>query len=458
MESSIKKPWEEKKLVVKNLSLWDENSRIPDYLLKSDENELIQILLKKYKLESFANEIIKDFDLPQIEKIVVWHDSSRNIVLEGNRRLATYKCLIDPSLIKDDDLKTKFLALKSRLSIDENFKLEAVVTNDKKQGMRFIDRKHYHGNNEEKWEQYERDHHIKRTKEVSENASYSSKEKESLFRVNLAEQVKEVDLPDEMKQKILGKGFVTTFYRVVGSTEGRKKLRYERLDYDLKIEDKDNFLSLLKVVIYNLLEKKTLDGKKVLNSRTLNDDIQLKNYLDSISANDTESVDKLVVKQKTSSTSSKTVKKSAQKRGKSKEEPFSSLVNPMLQLPKKCTDKIKGIYHELQTIDVSQCPTASSILVRILVEISTDEFLKKNNDHKKKNDELFKKINHVKDSYVTDQDLKKTIDLLHNELLTKKLNQVAHNTIFQATETSIKDLWKNLEKLFDFLIQGIASK
>lgn len=460
MATTSKNNWEIKQIAIKDLTLWDENSRIPDYLLNSNEQELIQILLKKYDLESFAGEVIKDFDLPQIEKIIVWDNKGKLMVLEGNRRLATYKCLINPALINDEDLKTKFEALGGRISINEHFKLEAVVTADKDEGMRFIERKHYYGNNEKRWEQYERDHHIKRTRDASASDTLSQKERDSIFRANLGEKVKLVDLPDEIKQKALGRGFATTFYRVVGSTQGRKKLKYERLDYDLRIEDQKEFLSLLKVVIYNLVNKETLDGKKRLNSRTLNEDAEIKDYLDSISINDGKEVDKLIASQRAAQTTGpiKYGKQSALKQRKSKEEKYFSLISPRLSLPNKTPEKIKSVFKELQKINVSDCPTASSVLARIMIEITTDEFLKKKGDTSKQNDELVKKINHIKSTYVTDADLKKTIDLLNNDLLTKKLNQVVHNTIFQATETTIKDLWKNLSHFFDFLIIGIKSK
>ena len=46
---------------------------------------------------------MSDFDLPQLEKIVVWNNSDSLIVLEGNKRLAGYKLLADPSIIIEED-------------------------------------------------------------------------------------------------------------------------------------------------------------------------------------------------------------------------------------------------------------------------------------------------------------------------------------------------------------------
>ncbi len=460
MASTSKQPWETKQISVKDLVLWDENSRIPDYLLDGEERDLILILLKQYELEKFAEEIIKDFDLPQLERIVVWRKKKQLVVLEGNRRLATYKCLIDPSIIDDDRLKSKFTQLKAKVDIDGNYKLESLVTDDRDQGMRFIERKHYYGNNERRWEQYERDHHIRRTRDASGD-TLSQKERDSIFRANLADKVKLVNLPDAMKRKVLGRGVATTFYRVVGGTEARKKLRYERLSYDLKIENEQEFLNLLKVIIFNILEKKTLDGSLTLNSRTLNDETAIRKYLNSIGPDQYTEVDSRIASSRTnrpSETSKTKAGKSKKKTKKPAIESFTSLVDPNLVLGRNCPNKTRVVFLELQRIDVSQCPTAASILVRILIEVTIDEFLKKKGEHSQRNLELVKKINYVKDKYINDPDLKKTVDVLNNDLLTKKLNQVAHNTVFLATETSIKDIWKNLFSFFKFLTPGIKNR
>lgn len=455
MKTTPNPTWTRRSFPISRPSLWDENARIPDYLRQSGEPELIRILFTKYGLERLAGEIVKDFDLPQLEKLVVWDDGRNLVVLEGNRRLAAYKCLSNPALVSDETLRKKFKVLKGRVRVGRNFRVEALVTTSKKEGMRFIDRKHYHGNHEKPWEQYERDHYIKRTREEGDPEKLTTKERSSIFRANLAEMVKRVSLPDKMKQEILGRGRATTFYRVVSSTPGLKKLKFEKLVYDLRIENETEFLALLKVIIFNLHRRKTLDGLKQLNSRTLNQESEIEDYLNSISISDERTVDELIAKeqpeQRPAGRSGRA--KAARRRRRARAKPYNTLIDPQLSLPNRTLKKINSVYGELQEINVSDCPTAVSILVRILIEISAKRFLQKKNDNTHLNSELVKKISHIKNNYVTDTDLKKTIELLQNDLLTKNLNQVAHNTIFQATESSIKDLWKNLQHFFEFLVK-----
>lgn len=452
--------WETKKIPIKHLVLWDENSRIPDYSRDENEGELLQELLKKYNLGFLAYEIIKDFDLPQLEKLVVWKTRGKNIVLEGNRRVAAYKCLINPNLVEYEHLRAKFEALKNRRQINDTLRLESVVTSNKEEGMRFVERKHYHGNNEISWNQYERDHHIRRARGEFKTG-LSAKERKSVFRTRLGEKVKLLDIPNKIKQEILGRGYATTFYRVVDNEQARKKLKYEKDDYDLFVdnENEKEFLSLLKVIVYNLYCKKTLDGAKFLNSRTLNKDSDIQEYLDYISADDAKEVDKLTKAERNKvPATKKPIKGIVGKAKRTKEEKYSSLICPRETLPEIKSDKIKEVFRELKEVDVAKCPTACTLLVRTLIEITINEYLKKKGDARKDGEALIKRINHVKDKYIKEQDLKDVVDLLNDDLLTKTLNKVVHNTIFSATETKIKDLWKNLSKFFNFLVNDPKMK
>ena len=127
---------------IKNLLLWDENARFPDKYFNKSEKELIDYFISKkdFKIKEFAEAIVKDFDLPQIEKIVVYKLGNKSIVLEGNRRLTAYKLLSNPNLTDDVKLKDVFKRLKSQITITNNLALECLITENKKEGLRYIDR------------------------------------------------------------------------------------------------------------------------------------------------------------------------------------------------------------------------------------------------------------------------------------------------------------------------------
>ena len=106
---------------------------------------------KDFEIETLSKEIVSDFDLPQLEKLVVFSDDEQKIVLEGNRRLAIYKLLDNPNLAPNDSLKNKFLDLKKKIIIDDNYSFDCLITDNKAEGFRFIERKHVKRNNEVGW-------------------------------------------------------------------------------------------------------------------------------------------------------------------------------------------------------------------------------------------------------------------------------------------------------------------
>ncbi len=183
-------------IAIKNLYLWDQNARFPDKYFNKSEKELIEYFVSKkdFKIRELAEAVVKDFDLPQNEAIIVYEYRKRLIVLEGNRRLTVYKLLSNPDLIGDPKLKIFLTRLKSRININDNFSLECLVTKDKDQGLRYIDRKHMNRNHEVGWGEAERAHY---------NARRGSARKKELFKIAIAKIIKKLNIPEDMKELLL---------------------------------------------------------------------------------------------------------------------------------------------------------------------------------------------------------------------------------------------------------------
>src|SRR5260370_15387305 len=152
---------------------------------------------------------------------------------------------------------------------------------------------------------------------------------------------------------------------------------------------------------------------------------------------------------------------------------YQTLINPAKSLPLTTPDKITEIYKELQTVTISGSRAAQhavGALLRILVEITAQEYLMKTQQfyYDKSNDfrnpadpgktysELHEKLKYI----ITNCGLPSNISqvlraLTGQQLMTAELNQVMHSTLFTASGTAIKDLWKNFEKVFDHLINEI---
>ena len=59
---------------INDLSLWDENARFPDKYFSKTEKELIEYFCSKkdFKVSELAEDVVKEFDLPQLEKLVIY--------------------------------------------------------------------------------------------------------------------------------------------------------------------------------------------------------------------------------------------------------------------------------------------------------------------------------------------------------------------------------------------------
>ena len=450
-----KNNWLQENIPIKDLSLWDENARFPDKYFSKPEKELISyfLLKKNFKILEFAKEIVNDFDLPQIEKIIVYRFEERNIVLEGNRRLVAYKLLSNPTLTNDPKIKAKFLELKSKIDIDDDFELECLITEEKEQGLRYIERKHLKKNNEVGWGDNEKAHHKTRRGKATQ------KEK---FKVALTQIIKRLKIPEAMKEEILGPGYITTFWRIIESQFAWKEYGF-KLDKKGKLNIKDkHFEEKLKVIILNTLNKKDFSGKKV-DSRSLNTNREKEKYLKSISKNDFKKAKSEIKKYEEQEKVSSEIdsKKSIPKSLPKPKGLFYSI-----NVPYRLRDSnLRLLYEELRDIEVDQFPNATHDLLRSFLECSLIVFFKKTGEyssiqkHGKHNPTLGEMLGHIikgKSKSITDASLIETIKHIKEDwgkpYSLQRLNMINHNEIWVSGPLDVKSSWAKLEPLFKLIL------
>ena len=448
-----------KNISIKDLTLWDENARFPDKYFNSDETELVAFFLSQpdYKINPLIEAIVKDFDLPQLEKLVVWSDNGQNIVLEGNRRLTAYKLLNNPELTKDSTLIRFLTEQKSRINISDSFMLECLVTEDKEKGFRYIDRKHYNGNNEVNWQDSERAHYSVRrgNKNIAE-----------LLKIGISKIVRELDLPEEMKEQILGSGYVTTFFRLITTSPAKKEYGYSITDGgELKIND-PNFKEKLKVIIYSVLNKKDIKGNDV-DSRSMNKIDKIEDFIKSVKVEDTQKVDEEIKKNTTEDIFGNrqiTVGSSAVKQ---KILPKSTNRNHLI--PSSCRlsiseTKINNIYLELRSdllIDDSDkaVPNAVGVLFRVFLEISIDYFLEKEGItlpfETKLSGKITKCAEIMESKSIANKkqltNIRKVATDKNHLLCIQNFHDYIHSYKTQPTSSDLKLKWDNLEEFFQLL-------
>lgn len=463
----MKNHFTKQNIAIKNLLLWDENARFPDKYFNKTEEELIKYFISKkdFKMTELADEVVNEFDLPQLEKLVIYELNGKKIVLEGNRRLAVYKLLDNPELTDNINLKNKFQALKTRIKINSDFELECLITKDKDQGFRYINRKHLRGNNEVSWGDNERAHH---------NARRGNASQKELLKVAITKRMKNLDFSEELKEQVLGHGFVTTFWRLIEQNPAWSIFGFNLDDNgDLKIKDKD-FDKKFKVIIFDVLQKSQFNNKLFSRLNTK----EIESYLNQISENDYKRVAEEIKKQtKTDLFGKKSTDIISTGDNGNRSTPKSSLRNYLI--PKTCVlkinpkeAKINNIYCELKNdllINDSKnaVPNAVGVLFRVFLEISLDYYAKMNSHGFKKLDTINQKISWVVESLEGKKYEKKKFNNINkvgsatrqkSYLSIENFHEYVHSTTTQPSSSELKSKWDNLQEFFELLWEDLNKK
>ena len=132
--------------------------------------------------------------------------------------------------------------------------------------------------------------------------------------------------------------------------------------------------------------------------------------------------------------------------------------------------KINKIFEELKQVQVKTCPNASSVLLRVFLELSVDAYLErydlvKNNaitacsSNENLNAKVCKVLNHMSQLGTMSNDLSKGIRAEINEknsvLSIESLNAYVHNEFFYPKADNLITGWDNIEIFFIQLWKSI---
>lgn len=473
----------ESRIALKDLNLWSENPRFPQVYFGKPENELIDYIISipHYKIKAFGKEIVEDFDMPIFEKLAIYDGDGSNIAYEGNRRLTVYKLLLNPDLTTDSEIKEYFTKLKRSINIDENYKIDCVISNEKKEALRYVNRKHLNSNNEVAWGTIE-----------NSNAKLrwlDNPDKLDIFKSNLSVIIRNLNIPIEDKDKVLGKGYVTTLFRILNTTTSAKFFNLAFDDDNNLIAENSDFLNKLEVIIYDILLGRTFNGK--IFSRLTAADVN--EYLKSIILFTEDEV--IVAKDEIISPEIEVDVKSEPnyENDDLDEKPESTNSNPAINdtnkgtsgavmpakapkiknkttlrkylIPKSCKltiaqNKINNIYRELRDdllLDDSlkAAPNAVGVLFRVFIEVSLDYYAeKKHGNFFKKDDGISTKINWVVNKMIEIGHPKKIFTNItivgssskqHSYLSIEKFHQYVHSSTLEPSPSELKSKWDLLE-------------
>ena len=106
------------------LKLDPKNPRLTVQEEGSTQDELLRIMIEKFKVAEIAESIIAAGFLP-FDPLIGWRHDGRVTILEGNRRVAAMKLLLDPALAPDRH-QDRWREMSGRLPTEHRAQIEAV--------------------------------------------------------------------------------------------------------------------------------------------------------------------------------------------------------------------------------------------------------------------------------------------------------------------------------------------
>ena len=141
------------KFQVSDLAFDLKNPRLAEFDLPDDESELIRILWETMDVQELVLSIAASGYFEH-EPVIVAQENSRNVVIEGNRRLAAVKLLLSPHLGREFEAKIPPIAKNRRESLRE---IPALVST-RRGAWRYLGFKHVNG--PAKWGSYAKSQYI----------------------------------------------------------------------------------------------------------------------------------------------------------------------------------------------------------------------------------------------------------------------------------------------------------
>lgn len=461
------KNWPRKEIVINKLFLDPFSPRIADKFKDATQNEIIQELVKKHGVFKLAKEIVDKKDYPELERYIVIEEDGKFVVLEGNRRLAGYKCLIDPGIAPESE-REKFKRLSAQVDFTGEEKLEIFIAPSRQEAIPVLESKHVKFLFEP-WSTAMRNKFTRRVKEKSLKP-LTGQEKKSIAQANLYEIIKNLELSDKIRDVVNDdKRFkITTFYRIVESSEGKKFLGYTIDDKGNVVPyiDPNEFLKGLKRIVKDV-------ALKNVDSRKLSTTGDIKEYLDKIEKKDRPDLSKILKKPLVGKTQALLKARiSPTKKTRLQIDWISS--DTYLLYPRQ--NRIKEILKELKSLKPEDFVNACAVALRVLLELSIYDFLqrkgeiakmivsekrKKAKTHQSLSSDwapTFKQmLQHLIDgNFIKNPQLKKALSIYINkhskEPFLAELDQFVHNLYYCPTPTDIKNIWKSFGKpLFEIV-------
>lgn len=440
-----------KSLKLDNLDLDLENPRIKQ---ATDQREAMQLIIKeqKAKLINLA-ESVAERGFSPIDRCLVMpspHRKGHYTVLEGNRRILAAKLLKNPALIADLELPEshKRRLLKAGQKFDPNIvePVDCFEIKHRPDGVEWIRQRHSGEDNGRGI--------------VAWNAIAVARFKGRHAALQAMDFVGEhADLTEQQADLIAGKFPITTLDRLLSTPDVRRAIGFEIVNGKLQTElPPEEALRPLRRMVIDLAEKK-------VTVTDLKSKEQQLEYIRNLKPADRPNLTKrsgiLKAIEGIKETDFKAKPTSAERSRGPRHTSRTSVV------PKSCklnitVAKIEKIYAELKILLLSKHVHAISVLLRVFLEMSVDDYLVNKaksrltftrNGHTAEK-KLAAKVEEVVGHMVANgQDRKDFKGVLatdeHNPFSIDTLHAYIHNRFFTPSERSLTTAWDNAQRFFE---------
>ena len=440
-----------RQLKIADLLLDLENPRISR---AGGQNDALQKIIEDQdvKLIALAESIIEDGGLNPMDRILVIKSpdiDGRHIVIEGNRRLASIKILHNPAVLTGlearSPIQKRFEALAVNFDLSTVEPIDCYEVKDRAEGATWIHQRHT-GENEGRgivdWSAVARRRFTGRDPAL-----------QALDFVTT-----HGGLSDDEKKAIEARFPITTLDRLLSTPAVRAKIGVEIKDQKLLTNlPADEVMKVLRRMVRDLANKTVVVTALKKVGQQVDYVSKLRQDLPDLSkrSNVQKSIDTFEEQDFKQSPSPKP-------KPKPKRAPRKALI------PKECrlsvgNPKIAEILKELRSLPLTNYPHAISVLFRVFLETSVDEYLTRSSiplvvktAGGDKDKPLRKKVEEGATYMIANGTPKKHLDGVlkalnerHNPLNVDTLNNYVHNRFFSPTDRDLRVAWDNAQPFFE---------
>jgi hypothetical protein len=483
-EDSVKDytAWVEKQVAVTSLQLDPENPRIPPTESPLAQAQILTELVKHDNIVPLAEDIVQQGYYPLESLIGLEGDDGKTYILEGNRRLAALKLIINPQLAPQDaQKKIKTIAANATLGLIK--KVRVLYAPTREAAAPLIMQKHTRSQ-VEKWAPLMQARFynslLKEGVEISEIAKQygvaASEILEELKLLSLYTLATKIPLSDATRHKIHDpRAFpASTIRRIFETPSARKRLGVE-FDKRGGVVGKISKDSFIKAYTRILIDA----ASDAVNTRTLNKAEDIDKYLDGLGkdAPDPSATGSFVGEDLNTSPAQpkekgakSTPKDPAPKAGNTSKT--SAYLIPRNFACSIKSNRVRDVFHELRKLKVDDFPNTCGILLRVLVELSLGYYMEKTGlitpllekaKKDKKADSWYPTLNQLLN------ELNKEPDLPLSPLAKKRLNKMlsdkdsfinvelldsyVHNRFAFPKAKELRSIWETFEGILTLTLQ-----